>query len=171
MRILLQLQLWCLIFLLFLVFSSSSSDIFGSFWIFFFLVGEFIFPNTIEENWKNWQRFKAVGGALWLDESGGKGFKPSNHWETEQAWIFFFFLKKNLMRNKALLDHPESSLHNRKSKVFFFFLSKLTLKKGQNFKQIYFLCQPNSIPRRFILFYFWFLNLVKYLIHHVKLNS
>lgn len=152
MRILLQLQLWCLIFLLFLVFSSSSSDIFGSFWI-FFLVGEFIFPNTIEENWKNWQKFKAVGGALWLDESGGKGFKPSNHWETEQAWIFFFFLKKNLMRNKALLDHPESSLHNRKSKVVFF-LSKLTLKKGKISSRSTFCV--NQIRSQGVLFYFIF---------------
>lgn len=65
----------------------------------------------------------------------------------------YFFLKKNLMRNKALLDHPESNLHNRKSKVFFFSF-KINIKKGQNLKQIYFLCQPNSIPRRFILFYF-----------------
>lgn len=150
MRILLQLQLWCLIFLLFLVFSSSSSEIFGSFWIFFWWESSFF---SIQ--WKKTekiQKFKAVGGLLWLDESGGKGFKPSNHWETEQGWIFFF-LKKNLMRNKALLDHPESSLHNRKSKVFFF-LSKLTLKKGKISSRSTFCV--NQIRSQGVLFYFIF---------------
>lgn len=154
MRILLQLQLWCLIFLLFLVFSSSSSDIFGSFWNFFWWESSF-FPIQSKKTEKI-QKFKAVGGPLWLDESGGKGFKPSNHWETEQVWIFFnfIFLKKNLMRNKALLDHPESSLHNRRSKVVFFFLSKLTLKKGKISSRSTFCV--NQIRSQGVLFYFIF---------------
>lgn len=167
MRILLQLQLWCLIFLLFLVFSSSSSDIFGSFWIFFWWESSF-FPIQSKKTEKIDKSSKPSAARCdWM--KAGRDLNPPITERLNKPEFFFFFLKKNLMRNKALLDHPESSLHNRKSKVFFF-LSKLTLKKGQNFKQIYFLCQPNSIPRRFILFYFWFINLVKYLIHHVKLN-
>lgn len=150
MRILLQFQLGCLIFLLFLVFSSSSSDIFGSFWIFFWWKSSF-FPIQSKKTEKIDKSSKPSAARCDWMKAVGRDLNPPITERLNKSDFFFF--KKNLMRNKALLDHPESSLHNRKSKFFFSF--KINIKKGQNFMQIYFLCQPNSIPRRFILFFLY----------------
>lgn len=83
----------------------------------------------------------------------GRDLNPPITERLNKPEFFFFFLKKNLMRNKALLDHPESSLHNRKSKVFFF-LSKLTLKKGKISSRSTFCV--NQIRSQGVLFYFIF---------------
>lgn len=48
------------------------------------------------------------------------------------------------MRFAALLDHPESSLHSRKSRLFLF---QINIVKGQHFKQIYY-CVSNKLDHK-----------------------
>lgn len=114
----------------------------------FCLVGEFIALNTIQEKWQNWDKLKAVDGPWWLDENGGKGFKPSHHWD-EKLFGFWFFLENSYLKQGTF---GSSRVEFAQQEVKVIFLSKLTLKKGNIFKHIDFLCQPNSIPRRFLFF-------------------
>lgn len=66
---------------------------------------------------------------------------------------FFFFFKEKSYEKQGTFGSSRVEFAQQEVKGFFFSF-KINIKKGQNFKQIYFLCQPNSIPRRFILFYF-----------------
>lgn len=66
---------------------------------------------------------------------------------------FFFFFKEKSYEKQGTFGSSRVEFAQQEVKGCFFSF-KINIKKGQNFKQIYFLCQPNSIPRRFILFYF-----------------